>query len=200
MNPINASIKFGGAGVLTALLASSCCIVPLLALIAGSSGMASSFSWVEPIRPYLIGLSVGVLSFAWYQKLRKNKAVEDCCATVEKPVFIQSNTFLGIITIFAVAMMAFPLYANLLFGHNEKMNPIMDNANMSRVEFTISGMTCGGCEAHIEQAVENLQGVSSVNVSYENSNATVSYDAKQITLAEIREAIGSTGYGITNTE
>ena len=162
--------------------------------------MSSSFSWVEPFRPYLIALSVGVLSFAWYQKLRKKKASVDCCAKVQKPAFIQSKPFLGIITILAVAMMAFPLYSNQLLGNNEKMNPIIDKSNLYRVEFSISGMTCTGCETHIENAVENIQGVASVNVSYENSNATVSYDAKQTTLEEIREAIGSTGYGITNTE
>ena len=200
MNPPNASIKIGGAGLLPALLASSCCIVPFIALITGSSGITSSFSWAEPMRPYLIALSISALSFTWYQKLRKNKTADDCCASVQKAAFIQSKPFLGIITILAIAMMAFPLYSNQLLGNNEKMNPIIDESNMNRVEFTISGMTCTGCETHIKHAVENLQGVASVNVSYENSNATVSYDAKQTTLEEIREAIGSTGYGITNTE
>ena len=160
--------------------------------------MSSSFSWVEPFRPYLIALSVGVLSFAWYQKLRKKKASVDCCAKVQKPIFIQSKAFLGIITIFTIAMMAFPLYSNQFLSMTKKMDPVTDQSNMSLVEFTISGMSCTGCETHIEHAVEKLQGVSSVNVSYENSNATVSYDTIQTTLEEIHKAIGSTGYGITN--
>ncbi|HEX5111976.1 MAG TPA: mercuric transporter MerT family protein, partial [Saprospiraceae bacterium] len=87
MTPANASIKMGGVGLLTALLASSCCIIPFIAFIAGSSGMASAFSWIAPIRPYLIALSIGVLSFAWYQKLRKNKAAVDCCGNVQQPPF-----------------------------------------------------------------------------------------------------------------
>jgi len=40
--------KLIGAGLLTAITASLCCITPLLALIAGTSGIASTFSWIEP--------------------------------------------------------------------------------------------------------------------------------------------------------
>ena len=48
--------KLIGAGLLTAIAASLCCITPVLALIAGTSGLASTFSWLEPFRPYFIGM------------------------------------------------------------------------------------------------------------------------------------------------
>ena len=90
-------------GVLTAIAASLCCITPVLALVAGSSGIASSFSWMEPARPYLIGFTVLVLGFAWYQKLKPRTAEEiECdCEEDEKPSFWQSRNFLGIVTVFA---------------------------------------------------------------------------------------------------
>src|SRR5215218_6538080 len=89
------------AGIFSAVAASLCCITPVLALIAGTSGIASSFSWIEPARPYLMGISIAVLGFAWYQKLR-TQPVDDCgCEVNEKPKFIQLKTFLGIVTIFA---------------------------------------------------------------------------------------------------
>src|SRR5690606_4204744 len=100
--------------------ASLCCITPVLALIAGTGSIASSFSWIEPARPYLIGLTVAVLLFAWYQKL-KPQASDDCgCAIDEKPTFFQSKTFLLIITLFAALMIGFPSYAKFLFPKNEK--------------------------------------------------------------------------------
>lgn len=49
--------KLIGAGLLTAIAASLCCITPVLALIAGSSRLATTFSWFEPFRPYFIGLT-----------------------------------------------------------------------------------------------------------------------------------------------
>jgi mercuric ion transport protein len=42
-------------GVVAALAASSCCIPPVIAAIAGVGGISSSMSWMEPFRPYLIG-------------------------------------------------------------------------------------------------------------------------------------------------
>ena len=57
--------KLIGVGVLTAISASLCCITPVLALLAGTSGLASTFSWLDPFRPYLIGLTILVLGIAW---------------------------------------------------------------------------------------------------------------------------------------
>ena len=68
--------KLIGAGLLTTIAASLCCITPVLALIAGTSGLTSTFSWLEPFRPYFIGLTILVLGFAWYQKLKPKKQIE----------------------------------------------------------------------------------------------------------------------------
>ncbi len=35
-----------GSGIITAIAASLCCITPVLALLAGTTGIASSFSWL----------------------------------------------------------------------------------------------------------------------------------------------------------
>lgn len=107
--------KLLSAGVFTAIAASLCCITPVLALVAGSSSLASSFSWIEPVRPFLIGFTIAILGFAWYQKL-KAQQTDDCgCAVDERPVFFQSKTFLLIVTLFAALMIAFPAYAKVFF-------------------------------------------------------------------------------------
>jgi mercuric ion transport protein len=102
--------KLAGAGVLSAIAASLCCITPVLAILSGASGAASAFSWMDPFRPYLFGITVLVLGFAWYQKLKPKTAEEIQCACEEdeKPSFWQSKMFLGIVTGFAVLMLAFP--------------------------------------------------------------------------------------------
>lgn len=100
---------------MTAISASFCCITPILVLLAGTSGMASAFSWLDPLRPYLIGLTGLVLGFAWYQKLKSQKGVDCNCEATEKSSFIQTKKFLGIVTIFAGLMLAFPNYAHVFF-------------------------------------------------------------------------------------
>ena len=85
MISIKSSGTFTGAGVLTAIAASLCCITPVIALLAGGSSVAANFSWIEPARPYLIGLSIAVLTFAWYLKLKPTKTNDmDCnCETTK---------------------------------------------------------------------------------------------------------------------
>lgn len=107
--------KLIGTGLLTAIAASLCCITPVLAIIAGTSGLASTFSWLEPFRPYFIGLTILVLAFAWYQKLKPQKKIDCNCETTEKSNFMKTKSFLGIITVMAALLLSFPLYAHIFF-------------------------------------------------------------------------------------
>ncbi|ASV79769.1 heavy metal transporter [Elizabethkingia anophelis] len=189
--------KLLGAGLLTAFASSLCCITPVLALVAGTSGLASTFSWLEPARPYFIGLTVLVLGFAWYQKIKFKKI--DCnCETDEKPKFKQSKTFLGIVTVFAGLMLAFPMYAHIFYPKTEKQVMVVDKSNIETVEFAISGMTCAGCEEHVNNEVNKLSGIVKTTTSYENGNAIIEFDNSKTSTAEIEKAINSTGYSVTD--
>src|SRR5690606_23417824 len=127
--------KLAGLGLLTAISASLCCITPVLALLAGTSGIASTFSWLDPFRPYLIGLTVLVLGFAWYQKFKSQKQVDCNCDTAEKTQFIQTKTFLAIVTVFAGLMLAFPSYAQIFFPKTENQTLATNQADIQTAEF-----------------------------------------------------------------
>jgi mercuric ion transport protein len=188
--------KLIGAGLLTAITASLCCITPVLALIAGASGIASTFSWIEPFRPYLIGLTVLVLGFAWYQKLKPQKEIDCECETNEKPKFIQSKKFLGIITVFTILMLVFPYYSGIFYPNTEKQIIVVDKSDIKITEFTISGMTCASCEEHVNHEVKKLNGIVNSKVSYENGNAVIEFDKTKTNETEIEKAINSTGYKV----
>jgi len=199
MSTSNVSGKWAGAGVISAIAASLCCIAPVLALIAGTSGLASAFSWLEPARPYLIGITIAVLAFAWYQRLRPGKAKIDCdCDDNVKPSFLHSKAFLLMVTVFAVVMLAFPYYGHLFYGNTNKDVIMVSDENREVTTYDISGMTCASCEAHVKHAVEALPGIESVHVSYEEGIAEITYDRTQSTPKLIRNAIDQTGYKVTN--
>lgn len=189
--------KLLGAGFLTAVSASLCCITPVLALVAGTSGLASTFSWLEPFRPYFIGLTILVLGFAWFQKLKPKKQMDCNCEPDEKQKFIQTKTFLGIVTVFAGLMLAFPYYAHIFYPTPEKQVIVVDKSNVQTIEFSVSGMTCAACEEHINHEVNKLPGIIKTTVSYENGNAIVEFDNSKTNIAEIEKAINSTGYQVT---
>ena len=164
--------KLVGTSVLTALAASICCITPVLAVLAGTTGLATTFSWIEPFRPYLIGFTVLVLAFAWYQKFKpKTQAEIDCecdddlpVGEAGKPKFINSKSFLFLITLFAGAMLAFPSYSHMFYSSIDSSKQIVyvEQSNLKEIRVTIEGMTCAGCEAHIESEVTKLDGILNV--------------------------------------
>jgi copper chaperone CopZ len=190
--------KLIGVGFLSAITASLCCITPVLALIAGTSGVASAFSWIEPFRPYLIGLTILVLCFTWYQKLKPKKEIECECETDEKPKFLQTKKFLGIITVFAIVMLAFPYYSGIFYTNTEKQIMIIDKSKTKKMEFTISGLTCTSCEEHVNHEVNKLNGIVNSKASYENGNAIIEFDKTKTNETEIEKAINSTGYKVTD--
>ena len=190
--------KLIGAGLLTAITASLCCMTPVLALIAGTSGIASTFSWIEPFRPYLIGLTILVLAFAWYQKLKPQKEIDCECDTDEKPKFIQSKKILGIVTVFAIVLLAFPYYSGIFYPNTEKQIIVVDKSDIKTTEFKINGMTCASCEEHVNHEVNKLNGIISSKASYENRNAIIEFDKTKTNETEIEKAINSTGYKVTD--
>lgn len=190
--------KLAGFGLLTAISASLCCITPVLALLAGTSGLASTFSWLDPLRPYLIGLTISVLGFAWYQKMKPQKQIDCDCDTTEKTPFFQTKKFLAIVTFFAGLMLAFPTYAHVFFPQTEKTTLVTEQSQIQTTEFQINGMSCSSCEEHINQEVNKLTGIIETNASYEDGNAIIQFDHSQTGIDEIEKAIEKTGYSVTD--
>lgn len=189
-----------GTTVITAVAASLCCITPVLAFIAGTSGIASTFSFIEPFRPYLVGFTILVLVFAWYQKLgpRTPEEIDCACEKDEKPSFWQSRKFLALVTLFATVMLAFPYYAHIFYPSVETAKKVfyVSENDVDEVSFSVEGMTCSGCEAHIESEVNKLNGIIAVKSNYERANTVVKYDASKTSAEEIKKAILRTGYTI----
>jgi len=199
MISIKSSGTFTSAGVLSAIAASLCCITPVIALLAGSSSIAANFSWIEPARPYLIGLSITVLALAWYLKLKPAKTNNtDCkCETTKKASFLQSNFFLGIITVFAILMMAFPLYAQLFYPKPKiQVATLAAVDNKQQVKFTIQGMTCEACEEHVNNELSKVAGVLAYKTSYATRSSLVTFDKSKVDAKAIEAAINKTGYKV----
>ena len=61
-------------------------------------------------------------------------------------------------------------------------------------KFEVNGMMCAACQANVERAVIQLNGVSSVNVSLLAKNMVVEYDDKVIDPQTIIKAVDDSGY------
>lgn len=184
-------------GLFAAIAASSCCIPPVIALFAGIGGSASALSFMEPFRPYLIGLAVVAIGYAWYNYLKPKKA-DDCGCEIEKPKWFQTKGFLVGITLFAAISIAFPYYASIFYPNNKKEVVIVSESNIQTVDFNVKGMTCASCEEHVKHAVNELEGIVSIETSYEKADAEVKFDNTKTSKEAIEKAINATGYKVIN--
>ncbi len=62
-------------------------------------------------------------------------------------------------------------------------------------KFDVTGMTCSACSAHVEKAVNKLDGIQSVAVNLLQNSMVVEYDEAMLNTEDIISAVQSGGYG-----
>lgn len=65
-----------------------------------------------------------------------------------------------------------------------------------KIEVSISGMTCTGCEQTIQANVAKLDGINSVRADFKSGKAIIDFNSSLADTAEIRAAIIGSGYGV----
>jgi len=185
-------------GIFTAIAASLCCITPVLAVLASSSGFAATFSWMEPFRPYLIVITIVVLAYAWWDKLKPKKEGIACdCEVDGKESFWYSKNFLAIVTIFAGLALTFPYYGQKFIKSDAPKTIIVQANNIEHNLIKVDGMTCPGCAATITEVIKSESGIVDVLVLDEKGTAEVVYDNTLTSIEKIKDAINKTGYEAT---
>lgn len=103
-------VGFGLVGaVVSGLLASACCVGPLLLVFLGI-GSAGTLTALEPYRPYLMAMTFLFLGGAFYLVYRKPKnanfaADEACCKNGSRRV---QKILLWVAALFSLVMLFFP--------------------------------------------------------------------------------------------
>ena len=67
---------------------------------------------------------------------------------------------------------------------------------MKTLEIPISGMDCAECTEHVRHAIQDLQGVQSVNVFLATEKAIVQLDPARVDMSAIRTAVQGAGYDV----
>ncbi len=161
--------------LVSAIMASACCWLPLVLLAVGVSG-ARLASTLEAYRPVFIVVTFGFLAAAFYYTYRPKCDADDCCAPKAKGrwnLMSLNKIMLWAVTAMAVVFLLFPSYVGVLLGTSD--NRIVTE-NMNTALFKIEGMTCEGCVSIVEKAVGDVPGVLAVEVNYAQGQALVGSD------------------------
>ena len=66
---------------------------------------------------------------------------------------------------------------------------------MANIKLRISGMTCGHCQAKVQQALKGVSGVYSAVVDLPDGEAEVDFDDDAVTTQQLVAAVARAGYG-----
>lgn len=66
----------------------------------------------------------------------------------------------------------------------------------TKVELTVTGMKCGGCENTIKEALTGKQGIVSVDTSHADDQVVVEFDEAVIEEDDVIELIENAGFTV----
>ncbi|MCF6273436.1 MAG: cadmium-translocating P-type ATPase [Rhodobacteraceae bacterium] len=69
-----------------------------------------------------------------------------------------------------------------------------DFSNITKAEFPVIGMNCGGCAKKVKKALEELDGVENADVSHEESKAVVVFDPSKTGIEALKAAVLAMDY------
>ena len=105
-------------GVLGALAASSCCILPLMLFSLGVSGAwIGNFTQLAPYQPYFIAATIACLGYGYWLVYRSSKvacADDEACARPIPNRFVKFGLILA--TVLIVAAIGFDIFAPLFLN------------------------------------------------------------------------------------
>lgn len=179
--------------VLSAIMASSCCWLPLLLLVFGVSG-AGIAGALEAYRPLFIVLMFGFLAGAFYLTYRPRKSLategdccstaHDCCAVPKEgttrrfSMMTMNKVMLWAVTLMAVVFLFFPKYVSFFLASQQaESESTVENPLVRKTAIAIDGMTCEGCSVALEKTLKDVPGVLRAKVDYKNKQAVVSTEA-----------------------
>ncbi|RLC63655.1 MAG: heavy metal translocating P-type ATPase, partial [Chloroflexi bacterium] len=72
----------------------------------------------------------------------------------------------------------------------------MSERSEQQVTLPVRGMTCASCVAHVEKALQGVEGVGDVNVNLATEKASVRFRTDAVKMRDLVTAVGETGYEI----
>lgn len=174
-------------GLIAALVATTCCVGPLVPILLGVGGAGVLFG-LDRYKPLFLGMGVFILAFAcWWTIRRQNR----CCA-VKNP----ARNVRIVATIFGVGVGAYVLLQYVLVPvlARSASDKVAAQAAQSpeegdeQVNLQIEGMTCAGCAVGVESAFLSLPGVRSAKVDWKTGAARVFIDPTRLAPADLLQA------------
>lgn len=174
------------------VVASICCIGPVVLAGAGTAGIFAGF-W--DYRPYVIPIALILLAVAFFYSYRKREVpCEDGTCKLESAGKWNKIGVWGVAILVAV-MIAFPY---LGFGPAAAFDETVDPT--TEVVVNIEGLYCVSCAANIERSLSGVDGIRDAKVEYPDGKGVFRFDERVISVNKLIEKIKNTGFTVSSSE
>lgn len=177
-----------------ALVASVCCLGPLVLVLLGATGAwIGGLAGLEPLRPLLMAATAGLLGLAFYREYRRPaaEACEPGAACAVPAARRGARVALWVVALAAVTLLALPYATPRIVAASAATTGESESATVS---LAVHGMTCDGCVAAVTAALQALPGVGHARVTFEPPRALVTYDPSRIGPERLVAATAAVGY------
>jgi mercuric ion transport protein len=176
-----------GGAVVGALIASSCCLGPLVVGALGIGG-AGAFAALATYRPYLLVMTGALLGAGFYLTYRRPNRAAACGCERRR----LGRRFLWVVTIATAAVALSPLAIAKLADHS--MAPAVPAVPTQRAVIHVGGVDCQGCAIHLRRALLRVGGLHDLKLDVEGQRVTVTYQPSPGRLDAYAAAIRELGY------
>lgn len=178
-------------GILSALVASLCCLGPLVLVLVGlgTLGLGAFFGryhW------WFILAAIALLTIAWRSYVKEKRR----CDTARCEM-AQGKTTKWTLTLASAVVAAFVglnLYTYASQSHSAVTTTPESSSHLSTVKIPVDGMTCFTCELTVESSLKRLPGVQEADAKVTEQAAYVRYDPSKVSIDDMVAAINKTGY------
>src|SRR5260370_16324586 len=183
-------MKANQAGILSAILASTCCVGPLLLVAIGvgsGAALVGRYHWL-----FLIG-GIAVLTWAWTKYLRE-RTICDC---EHKPTGGRRSRMFTLLvaTLLVLGFVGLNISRYVLASPPVAAPTQTHLANgLDRIVVSVKGLSCLTCEIPVRHALSRIAPITSPHVNAAPNTATVDYEPAKANPEQLVAAINSTGY------
>lgn len=165
-------------GIASSLLASLCCVTPLIFVLFGFGGLSIALSFLR-YRPYFLALGIVFLSVATYFYLKRDYGKCNL-NSMKRAKFSIAGSFVLMILIY-VGLTYFLIPPVLVSSVENKIQQSQNNLNLNyqnatEIKIKISGMTCRCNVADIEYNLMQIKGVLNATIDYDSGTGIIKFD------------------------
>ena len=181
------------ASLIAGLLASACCIGPLLlgAFGLGSLGLATALA---PLRPWLLGLTAVLIGTGFFLAYRP-RAVEVCApgeACANPASRRNQRLTLWLATVLAAGLATYPSWGARVSETKKPAAAVAKSGSV--VVLDVRGMTCAACQGEVERELRKVPGVVHARASFDQGRAEVEVASPALQIESLIAAVEKAGY------